>query len=159
MLQQTKYCVCVCVCVCLCGCVCVCVCVCLCDYLLCVGKHYKIKFVTQEIMVRSSRMFQLISVRLGCAIYQTILLVELPLSVDGAKLQTVSTAFLLFHSLIWKTAHIRMTVSKGKKLTEFRKLCGHSEYLLFILWHAECKDCPRLYSSVIWTGQLELYIQ
>ena len=25
-------------------------------------------------------------------------------------------------------------------------------------WHAECKECPRLYSSVIWTSQLVLYI-
>jgi len=57
----------------------------------------------------------------------------MPVSVDGAELQTVSTTFLLFYALIGKTANIRLSVSKGKKLMAFRKICGHCEYLLFIL--------------------------
>jgi hypothetical protein len=47
---------------------------------------------------------------------------------------------------------------KAKKFIAFRIFCGHCEYFLFILWYAECKDCPRLYGSVIWTRQLVLYI-
>ena len=100
---------------------CVCVCV-----LVCITKS---KFDGKEIMVRSSRMFQISSVLLGCAMYQALLLVYVPVSVDGAELQTVSTTFLLFYTLNWRTAHFRMTVSKGKKLVDFRKLCHHSEYV------------------------------
>jgi hypothetical protein len=48
-------------------------------------------------------------------------------SVDGAKLQTVSTTFLLFYTLISKISRNRMTVSKGKKLMAFRKFCVHCE--------------------------------
>jgi len=98
--------VCVCVSICLCVCVCtyrpfVCVCVFVClSVCLCVSMHYKIKRFLKEIMVRSSGMFQLSSVLLGCAIYQANLLIELHVSVDGAELQTVSTAFLLFYALI-----------------------------------------------------------
>jgi hypothetical protein len=59
----------------------------------------KSKVVVKEIKVRTSRMFQLSSVLLGCAIYQALLLVYVPVSVDGAALQTVSTT-LLFYTLI-----------------------------------------------------------
>jgi len=111
--------------------------------LVCITKW---KVVGEEIMVLSSRIFQLTSVPLGCVIYQAILLVKVPVSVDGTKLWTVSTPFLLFHTLISKIAHIRMTVSKGKKLMAFRNLCGQCEYLLFVIQHA---DFPRLYDSVI----------
>jgi len=104
-------------------------------------------------------MFQLKSVLLGCVIYQVIFLVHVSMPVDGAELQTVSTTLLLFYNLIWKIAHIRLTVSKEKKLMAFRKFCVHSEYLLFILWYAECKGCPRLYGSIIWTSQLVLCIR
>ena len=140
MLEQKKCCVCVCLSVCL---------------LVCITKS---KVVLKEIAVRSSRIFQLTSGPLGCAIQQTIFQVQVSLSVDGAKLLIVSTAFLLFQNLFWKIAHIRMTVSKGKKLTAFRKLSGHCEYLLFILWHVECKDFGRTCGSVIWTNNLVLYI-
>jgi hypothetical protein len=53
--------------------------------------------------------------------------VHVSLSVDGAKLLIVSTAFLLFHTLISKIECIRMTVSKGKKLIALRNLCGQCE--------------------------------
>ena len=82
-------------------------------------------------MVRSSRIFQLTSIPLGCEIQQAILLVNVCVSVDGAKLLTVSTTFLLFYNLISKIAHIRMTDSKGRKLMAFRMFCVHCEYLLF----------------------------
>jgi len=78
-------------------------------------------------------MFQLTSVLLGCAVYQAILLVQVSVSVDGAKLQTVSTTFLLFCTLILKIAHVKMTVSKGKKLVAYRTFCVLCEYLQFIL--------------------------
>jgi len=74
--------------------VCVCVCVAVC---LSVSLHYKVVSFLNEIMVWSSRMFQISSLLLGCAIYQALLLVYLPLSVDGAEHQTVSTTFLLFY--------------------------------------------------------------
>jgi hypothetical protein len=41
-------------------------------------------------MLRSSRMFQVTSALLGCAIYQALLLVYVPVSADGAELLTVS---------------------------------------------------------------------
>jgi len=81
MLQQTKYFVCVSVCL-----------------LVCITKS---KVVLKEIAVRSSWIFQLTSVPLGCAIQQAIFQVKVSWSVDGAKLQTVSTNFLLFHNWIY----------------------------------------------------------
>jgi len=76
-------------------------------------------------MITSCQMFQLTSVLLGCAVYQVILPVKVSVPVDGAKLMTVSTTFLLFHTLSSKIAYIKMAVSKGKKLMVLRKLCGH----------------------------------
>jgi len=43
-----------------------------------------------------------------------ILLVQVFVLVDGAKLLTVSTTFLLFHRLSSKITHIRMVVSEGR---------------------------------------------
>ena len=135
-------------------CVCVCVFVSIC-VLVCITKS---KVFVKEMTVSWTQMFQFTSIPLGCAIYQAILLVQASVPVDGAEHQTVSTAFLLFYCLIWKIAHIRVTVSKGKKLTDFRKLSGHCEYFLFILWHVECQEFARICGSVVWTSQLVLYI-
>jgi len=41
--------------------------------------------------------------------------------------------FRIISHFKFKIAHIRMAVSKGKKLMAFKKFCGHRKCLLFIL--------------------------
>ena len=97
MLQKRKYFMCMCVFVCMCvWCVCVWLCgVCVCVFLsicvlVCITKS---KVFVKEMTVISTQIFQFTSVPLGCAIYQAFLMVHVSVSVDGAELQTVSTAF------------------------------------------------------------------
>jgi hypothetical protein len=147
MLQKTKNCVCVCVYLCVRLSVC-----------LCVSMHYKIKRCCK-------RNYGKIILNVTAYI-SPIRLRNIAGDLAGERVRVSGwdkTSDSKYNILInlyfnFKIAHIRITVSKGKSLMVFRIFCGHCEYLLFILWHAECKYCPKLYGSFIWTSQLVLYI-
>jgi len=66
--------------------------------------------------------------------------------------------FLITLHFNLKNCTYQIDCFKGEKTHSLQKICGHCEYLLFILWYTECKGCLWLYGSVIWTSQLVLYI-
>ena len=144
---------CVCVCVCVCVRVCVCVCVCLCG-----SMHYKTKSFWKR---NYSKIISNISVYMSPIRLRYIAYFCAPdcARVSGwGRTSDSKYNFLIILQLNLKNCTYQNDCFEREETHGLQNVLWPLWILLFILWHAECKECPRQYGSVIWTSQLVIYV-
>jgi len=144
MLQQTRFCMCICVCMCMCLLLLLCV-----PIFLFVGMHYKFKSCCK---IYYSKITSNISAYISPVRLRNTAgdLAGARVRVSGWGLTSDSKYnYLIVLPFNLKNCTYQNDCFKGKETHGLQKISGHYEYLLFILWHVECKDFARICGSVI----------